>query len=137
MCSVGSNFCVWSFVTTLNIYSLCFQIESVAQGATVGFKKRKTAVKTEPSSSSSSNNISTKDQVEPAPIKLESSASSITATTAAASADHSTSLAQASTNPPPLTTAASAPAGPIVMKIGNMNAAGGAKRKFRVREPSP
>eukprot|EP01032_Pedospumella_encystans_P020453 gene20453-23231_t len=111
------------------------QIESVAQGATVGFKKRKTAVKTEPSSSSSSNNIATIDQAEPAPIKLEPSASSITPTTTAVS-DHATSLAQAPTNPSPATIAASAPA-PIVMKIGNMNATGGAKRKFRVREPSP
>eukprot|EP01032_Pedospumella_encystans_P030221 gene30221-34109_t len=109
------------------------QIESVAQGATVGFKKRKTAVKTEPSSSS--NNIAEQEQVEATPIKREPTASSITATTTAVS-DHATSLAQAPTNPPLPTTAASAPA-PIVMKIGNMNAAGGAKRKFRVREPSP
>ena len=109
----------------------------MAQGATVGFKKRKTAVKTEPSSSAASNNIAIEEQVEATPIKLESSASSISAKTTAASADHTSSLAQAATNPPPPPTAASAPPGPIVMKIGNMNAAGGAKRKFRVREPSP
>ena len=99
----------------------------------MGFKRRKTAVKTEPNSSAASNNIATEEQAKATPIKLEPSASSITPTTTAASAGHSTtSLAQALTNQ-----AASAPAAPIVMKIGNMNAAGGAKRKFRVREPSP
>ncbi len=94
----------------------------------MGFKKRKTAVKTE-SSIGSSNNNTIKEQVESVPLKAEPIASaSTTVTTAATSADHSTTIAQAPT---------STAAGPIVMKIGNMNAAGGAKRKFRVREPSP
>lgn len=94
----------------------------------MGFKKRKTAVKTEPS-----NNNAIKDQVDVVPIKVEpiASSSSTTVTTAVGSAEHSTTLAQ---TPP---AAAGTAAGPIVMKIGNMNAAGGAKRKFRVREPSP
>ena len=96
----------------------------------MGFKKRKTSVKTE-SSTGSSNNNAIKEQLESVPIKVEPIASSslTTVTTAATSAEQSTTLAQAAVAP--------IGTGPIVMKIGNMNAAGGAKRKFRVREPSP
>lgn len=122
------------------------QIESVAEGATIGFKKRKTAEKVEktvdgqpvPSSSASNTDNSNgngpsknSSYIKTEPVAAPIAVSAIPTTGQAITEAPATTLTTTST----ITTAAVAPA-PFVMKIGNMSG-GGAKRKFRVREPSP
>lgn len=113
------------------ILSSVLQIESIAQGASVSFKKRKTATAAAPTSSNISES-STADAVKVEPNNEETLQSSISSSSALVSS------ADGVAAPAPVNVAAPVPAAAVVvsMKIGNMQG-GGAKRKFRVREPSP
>ena len=125
------------------------QIESVAEGATIGFKKRKTAEKVErtvdgqpvPSSASNTDNSNgngpskNSSYIKTEPVTAPIAVSAIPTTGQAITEAPATTLTTTSTITTAAAVAAVAPA-PFVMKIGNMSG-GGAKRKFRVREPSP